>query len=238
MTPAEYRAFVASMLTYPGALSYERCAIGAATEVAEALAYVAKCRWQGHAFDRETLALELGDVLFYLAGIDAALEVEDGELPWWNDPLEGQDDCRMDHLVRECRALYAAGSGIEQGQGAGHYSNRAIDDCWSELATIAAMIEYSLADLAALNVAKLRARYAATGGEFDAAGIPVKPGDDRHHDNRDKDDNRLKNLVVIDHAQHSREHAAELPRRRGKFAKRAAEAVAEAMLSTTGGGLP
>lgn len=71
-----------------------------------------------------------------------------------------------------------------------------------------------------------------------AAGVEVKRSDARHHINGDKTDCRLENLAVVDHAEHSRQHAETQPRERGRFARRAAEAVTEAMMATSGGGMP
>lgn len=166
MTPAEYRTFVTSMLTFPGALSYERCAIGAATEASEALAYVAKCRWQGHSFDRETLALELGDVLFYLIGMDAVLEWPHEPAAWENRkdrPLFSGHETLM-----ACRELFAATAPLVMDPWGVTPKDASLNDAWGVLYDMADGLGFSLADLATMNVAKLRERFAASGGEFSA----------------------------------------------------------------------
>ncbi len=40
-----------------------------------------------------------------------------------------------------------------------------------------------------------------------------------HHKNSDKTDNRLDNLMLVDRAEHSRQHAAIQPRLRGRFVR-------------------
>lgn len=166
MTPTEYRAFVTSMLTYPGALSYERCAIGAATEAAEALEYVAKCRWQGHSFDRDTLALELGDVLFYLTGIDAAIGGVEEDGDEWPESVPNPADLGLGGFYA-VRVLFRATVQVE-GMPEGAEGDQRLDYAWACLVSAAERFGYSLADLATMNRAKLRARFAASGGEFSA----------------------------------------------------------------------
>lgn len=53
-----------------------------------------------------------------------------------------------------------------------------------------------------------------------SAGVPdVGPGQVIHHCNGDRTDNRLENLLVLDRAEHSREHAArQMRKRNGRWA--------------------
>lgn len=51
-----------------------------------------------------------------------------------------------------------------------------------------------------------------------AAGRELPPGFDIHHRNERKDDNRLQNLELLPHGEHSAAHAQEQPRDgRGRF---------------------
>lgn len=172
---ADYRAFVKSKLNGNLDLSSEDARLGFALklqeECGEVCGIIAKHLTQGHELDTDKLKLELGDVLFYIAAIDLAIEQSIqgwvSELEFFScEYLEDQDIGMVESLA-VCARLIAAESSIlainitRLDNGIWTISNlqNSISKPFDEVVTLAAVMRAPIEAIAQLNQQKLNDRY-------------------------------------------------------------------------------